>query len=310
MDKLKRMAVFARVVEAGAMSAAARELGMTPSAVSQQIRQLEEETGVVLLHRSTRRLGLTEAGAVFFQGCQAMVQAAQQAEQGLAELRDEPVGELRIAVPLGFAGEHLSAALAPLLLAHGQLALRLFADDARVDLIEMRIDLAIRIGRLADSSLVARPLATWPEVLCAAPAYLAGAGMPQQPADLLRHDWLMLSVLEEPQWLELHGPQGELERLRLEGRVASNNANSLKHMALGGVGITRQPLQDVAAELADGRLQRLLPDWRLPDLGVYAVTPRREAQPAKVRFAIEALRRYLAPGEQQGRNKKGEDNLG
>jgi len=169
MDKLRRMAVFARVVEAGAMSAAARELGMTASAVSQQIRQLEQETGVVLLHRSTRRLGLTEAGAVFLQGCQAMVQAAQQAEQNLAELRDEPVGDLRIAVPLGFAGEHLSAALAPLLVRHPQLALRVFADDARVDLIEMRIDLAIRVGRLSDSSLVARPLAAWPELLCAAP---------------------------------------------------------------------------------------------------------------------------------------------
>jgi DNA-binding transcriptional LysR family regulator len=168
----------------------------------------------------------------------------------------------------------------------------------------MRIDLAIRVGRLADSSLIARPLAAWTEVLVAAPAYLQRMGTPQQPADLVRHDWLILTVLEEPTWLELHGRHGELERLRLQGRVASNNANSLKHMALAGLGITRQPLPDVAAELADGRLIRLLPDWRCPELGVYAVTPRRDEQPAKVRFAIDALRQFL------GGNKKGESSLG
>ena len=285
--------MFARVVEAGAMSAAARELGMTPSAVSQQIRLLEEETGVTLLHRSTRKLTLTEAGAVFFTGCAAMVQAALHAEQRLAELRDEPVGELRVAAPVDFAGAHLTAALAPLLLAHPQLALRLFADDARIDLIEQRIDLAVRVGRLADSSLVARPLATWAEALCAAPAYLAGKDIPRVPTDLLRHDWLILTVLEEPQWLELHGLGGALERLRVEGRVATNNANSLRHMTLAGLGVARLPIPDVEADLTAGRLIRLLPDWRLPDIGVYAVTPRREAQPAKVRFAIEALRKYL-----------------
>lgn len=294
MDKLRRMAVFAKVVECGAMSAAARELGMTASAVSQQIRQLEEETGVVLLHRSTRKLTLTEAGAAFYEGCAAMMAAAQRAEQSLAELRDAPMGELRVAAPVDFAGTHLAPALAPLLTAHPNLSLRLFADDARVDLIEMRIDLAVRVGRLADSSLVARPLATWAEVLCAAPAYLARCGMPTVPSDLVQHSWLTLTVLEEPQWVDLIGPAGEQERLRVEGRIASNNANSLKQLTLAGLGIARQPLPDVAAELADGRLLRILPDWSVPDIGVYAVTPRREAQPAKVRHAIEALRVYLA----------------
>lgn len=294
MDKLRRMALFARVVETGAMSAAARELGMSTSAVSQQIRQLEGETGVVLLHRSTRKLTLSEAGAAFYEGCAEMVKAAQSAEQRLAELRDAAVGELRIAAPVGFAGTHLAGALGPLLQKNPGLRLRLFIEDRRIDLIEERIDLAIRIGALADSTLVARELASWEMVLCAAPSYLARAGMPQSPADLLAHDWLVLTVLETPHQLELAGPKGESFKARVEARVASTNSRSLREMALMGAGIARQPLPDVEEELREGKLIRLLPQWLVPAIGVYAVTPQRDAQPAKVRHAIDALRRYLA----------------
>lgn len=294
MDKLRRMALFARVVETGAMSTAARELGMSPSAVSQQIRQLEGETGVVLLHRSTRKLALSEAGAAFYEGCAEMVKAAQSAEQRLAELRDAAVGELRVAAPVGFAGTHLAGALGPLLQNNPGLRLRLFIEDRRIDLIEERIDLAIRIGTLADSSLVARELANWEMVLCAAPSYLARAGMPKTPEDLLTHDWLVLTVLETPHQLELTGPKGESFKARVEARVASTNSRSLREMALAGAGLARQPLPDVEEELKNGKLIRLLPEWRVPAIGVYAVTPQREAQPAKVRHAIDALRRYLA----------------
>jgi len=166
IDRLKRMAVFARVVEANSMSAAARELGMTTSAVSQQIRQLEAETGLALLHRSTRRLNTTEAGQAYYEDCAAMLHAAQAAEQRLSDLRDEPRGELRVAFPVGFSA-HLAAALAPLLRAHPRLTLRLFAEDRRVDLIGERIDLAIRAGALADSTLVARRLAEWGHIMVA-----------------------------------------------------------------------------------------------------------------------------------------------
>ncbi len=294
MDKLRRMALFARVVETGAMSAAARELAMSTSAVSQQIRRLEAETGVVLLHRSTRRLTLTEAGAAFYEGCAAMVKAAQSAEQRLAELRDAAVGELRIAAPVGFAGTHLAGALGPLLQNHPELRLRLFIEDRRIDLIEERIDLAIRIGTLADSSLVARELAVWDMVLCAAPAYIARRGLPKTPEAVLAHDWLVLTVLETPHQLELTGPKNESFRARIEARVASTNSRSLREMALAGAGIARQPLPDVEDELKSGRLIRILPEWRVPSIGVYAMTPQRDAQPAKVRHAIEALRQYLA----------------
>lgn len=294
MDRLRQMAVFAQVIQAGSMSAAARELGLTASAVSQQIRQLETDLGVTLLHRSTRRLSLSEAGAVFLDGCQSMVAAARGAEQRLADLRDAPVGELRLTAPADFARSHLAPALAPWLLDHPRLTLHLLASDERIDLIEHRIDLAIRIGRLPDSSLVARRLGTWEEVLCAAPSYLARRGLPREPADLAGHDWLSLSVLAEPVHVELAVADGRVERLRLEPRLASNSASALRELALAGLGIVRQPLMGVADELRRGQLVRLLPGWVLPELGVFAITPRRDEQPAKVRQAIAALRSYLA----------------
>lgn len=294
MDRLRQMALFAQVVQAGSMSAAARELGLTASAVSQQMRRLETDLGVVLLHRSTRRLSLSEAGAVFLEGCQAMLGAARGAEQRLADLRDAPVGELRLAAPADFARRHLAPALAAWLLANPKLRLRLFAGDERIDLIEQRIDLAIRIGRLPDSSLVARRLGTWDEVLCAAPAYLVRRGVPRQPADLLAHDWLSLTVLAEPAHVELVAPDGRSERLRMEPRLAGNSASALRELALAGLGIARQPRLDVGEELRRGELVQVLPGWSLGELGVYAVTPRRDEQPAKVRQAIDALRDYLS----------------
>jgi DNA-binding transcriptional LysR family regulator len=146
---------------------------MTPSAVSQHISKLESEHGVSLLHRTTRSLTLTEAGSLFYQGCADMLAAARLAEQRLNEMRDAPVGELRLSAPTGFAGPMLTEALAPLLAAHPRLSLKLFFHDEMIDLVQHRIDLALRAGDLKDSSLVARHLADWESVLCAAPSYLA-----------------------------------------------------------------------------------------------------------------------------------------
>lgn len=302
MDKLKAMATFARVVELGSMSAAAREMGMSTSAVSQTIRALEAQTGVALLHRSTRRLTLSAAGSGFYEGCAEMLAAAQRAEQRLAEQRDAPLGELRIAAPVSFAGAHLGIALAPLLRTNPQLSLRIFAADERIDLIEARIDLAIRVGRLADSSLVARPLAQWNELLCAAPGWLAQVGLPREPEDLAQLDWLLLTPLGEPQVLDLR--RGTAQRqVRILGRNASNSQQALLALTRAGLGISRQVEPDVAADLASGALVRVLPEWSLPPIGIWAVTPQREAQPAKVRHAIEALRQSLArrpPGAAEG----------
>ncbi|WP_374555829.1 LysR family transcriptional regulator [Aquitalea pelogenes] len=287
------MAVFATVVEQGSMVAAARALGMTPSAVSQHISKLESEHGVSLLHRTTRSLTLTEAGSLFYQGCADMLAAARLAEQRLNEMRDAPVGELRLSAPTGFAGPMLTEALAPLLAAHPRLSLKLFFHDEMIDLVQHRIDLALRAGDLKDSSLVARHLADWESVLCAAPSYLARHPAITTPQQLEQHQWVMLDHERSHTWLIMENAAGEVERPMVERRVSSNNILAARQFVLAGMGLSIQPEPEVRQELADGRLLRVLPQWRLPALGIFVVTPRRDAQPAKVRYAIEALRQRM-----------------
>ena len=297
MEQLKRMALFATVVDRGSMVAAAEVLGMSASAVSQQIRKLEQATQLSLLHRTTRKLTLTEAGAQLYRSCRQIVELAEQAELRLAELRDAPVGELRIAAPVGFSGRLVTDALAPLLSTHPQLSLRLFFQDEQIDLVGQRIDLAIRVGNLEDSSLVARHIGDWPMLLCAAPAYLARCGAIDGPERLGELDWLSLGH-ERGAQMVLHGPGGVVQRLRVEGRVMCNNILSVRQFTLAGMGVSLQPEPEIRELLARGELLQVLPGWRPEPLGLHLVTPRRDAQPAKVRYAMEALRRSLLAGRE------------
>ena len=178
MPDLKSYAVFAETVAAGSMSAAARRLGMTPSAVSQIIGGLERQTGVTLLHRSTRRLALTEAGERCYPHCLRLLEAGQAATASLEQARDAPAGELRIAAPVGF-GAHVAPALAPVLAEWPRLRLRLIVADDLIDLVEQRIDIALRVGRAADSLWAVRRLCDLDLILCAAPTYLDRHGQPE-----------------------------------------------------------------------------------------------------------------------------------
>lgn len=292
MDQLRRMAVFAEVVAAGSLTAAGRQLGMTPTAVSQHLRQLEQSLGLALLHRSTRRLTLTEAGERYHTGCAAMVAAARSADQALSRLRDEPEGELRLAAPIGF-GSLLARALAPLR-SHPRLTLNLLLDDNVIDLIEERVDLALRAGEQADSTLVARKLGSMKPQLCAAPAYLAERGWPASPTDLLRHD-LLISRPRHTSFdmLELTGPDGTQQQLRFEARVHASQVTGLHALCVAGWGIGMAVSQEDQQALADGRMVPVLPGWQLADLPVYAVTARRGEQPAKVRHALDLLAAYF-----------------
>ena len=328
MDDLKPLAVFAEVVDAGSMSGAARRLGMSPSAVSQTIRGLEQQGGVTLLHRSTRKLALTEAGERYYPHCKRLLEAAHAAADSLQQARDAPTGELRVSAPVGFA-THIAPALAPLLADAPQLRLRLLVDDAMIDLIDARIDVAIRVGRLADSNWVARRLCDFEMILCAAPDYLARQGMPATPQQLPAHQWLAFGR-ETPRDgphdgfaapgnaafaaasrshgkgafaptqpatmpLDMHSDAGERHRIHVEARIASNNQISLQQMCEHGLGIARLGHADVAPALARGTLVRVLPQWRFAAMPVWAVTPRREeVEAAKVRGAVEHLKRHFA----------------
>ncbi|HEY0955211.1 MAG TPA: LysR family transcriptional regulator [Roseateles sp.] len=286
LDQLKRMAVFASVIRHGSFAAAARQLRTSTSAVSQQIRALESDMGVTLLHRSTRKLSLTPAGERFHTGCAAMVAAAESAQAQLLQLRDAPEGELRIAMTVGF-GRRIGPALAPLLAAHPGLTLHLQVEDGFTDLVAHRIDLAIRFGRLPDSAWVAQPLGRLHTSLYASPAYLAQRGVPATPEALQGADWLVLhDGTDQP--LRLVG-----SALTVQPRYTSNNQLTLQQLCEAGLGLAALGDDDVAEAVAAGRLLRLDTELALPELPVWALTPQRDAQPAKVRHAIAALKAHL-----------------
>ena len=307
MDDLKPYAVFAETVAAGSMSAAARRLGISPSAVSQIIRQLEQQAGVMLLHRSTRKLALTEAGERCYPHCRLLLEAARAAESALAQARDAPSGELRVAAPVGFAA-HIALALSPLLALAPQLLLSLAVDDAFTDLIDGRIDIAIRVGTLPDSAWVARPLCHAEMVLCAAPAYLSRRGMPASPHVLPDHHWLAYerdalatgkgSAGAEPQGLPamtldlLHSTE-PAQQVQVPVRIASNNHLSLQQMCEQGLGIARLGYADVLPAMTRGTLVHVLPQWYFSPVAVSALTPRRAGEPVKVRAALDALQHYF-----------------
>lgn len=292
MDKLNRMAVFATVVAEGSFVAAARRLEMTPSAVSQHMRSLEKSLGMPLLHRSTRRLALTDAGEAFYPGCEAMLQEAQRAEQRLAELRDTLVGELRIATTVGIGSGPLAEALAPLLLAHPKLTLRILADDQVVDMIEQRVDISLRVNlQLADTNLIAHPLTAWPMVLCAAPRYLSQHGVPETPQELVQHRRITGSG--HGLHLDLHHHAGETFKLRLAaGQVVSGSMNVIRAFTRNGLGISGQPLYEIGDELRRGELIALLPQWRPAPYRLHALTLER-VLPEKTRQALHYLREYF-----------------
>lgn len=288
------MAVFATVVRAGSMRRAARELHLTPSAVSQQIRQLEKETGVTLLRRSTRRLALTDAGQTFFEGCATMLDAARSAHDRLTELQDDVAGELAVSAPVGFAAVHLSASMAPLLAAHPHLTIRLVVTDDLLDLARERIDIAITIGTSPPaSSLVRKHLALWDNVLVASPGYLKARGRPRSPEQLADHVFISL-----PPWHHggdlLTGPGGQRFRVTPTPRVTSNNQLTIKQLTIAGCGLSFNVAPEIQEELRTRRLTRVLPKWTAPRLSVDALMLPRAVQPAKVRAAVETLASYVS----------------
>ena len=291
------MIVFAKVAELGSFSRAAQALHVSTPAVSQQIRRLEESLQTQLIHRTTRKLTLTHAGQVFAEECEAMLHAVNQAHAKVAALRDQLTGELRISMPLDPGLQQVIPALAGFIRDNPALTVRLLIGDERIDLIDERVDVAVRMGHLEDSSLVARRLTTWQEVICASPQYLAQRGLPRSPEDLDGHEWIALTFLGEPQTLRLCRVGSPEHRVRIRGRVLANSAQGATRLAMAGLGLTRAMEPDVMPLLETGALVRVLPEWSAPPVGVYAVTLKRGNQPASVRRCIEHLQAHFAERE-------------
>ncbi|MCH8037974.1 MAG: LysR family transcriptional regulator [Proteobacteria bacterium] len=289
MEDLSAMAVFARVVEMESFSGAARALGLSKSAVSKRVGRLEDRMGLRLLNRTTRRLSLTEAGAAFYQGCRRVVAEAEAAERAVSRLASAPRGRLKVNAPMSFGVRHLAPALPDFMARYPELNVDLTLNDRVVDLVEEGFDLAIRIARLAESSLIARRLAPNRLVLCAAPSYLAAHGAPRAVEDLKDHACLLYSYQTAGDAWRLCGPGGE-RRLAVTGRLRINNGDALLAAALGGLGVALLPCFICGQDLRAGRLIQVLPAWSGPaDTAIAAVYPASRNLSPKVRVFVDFL---------------------
>ncbi|MDV4313780.1 LysR family transcriptional regulator [Acinetobacter indicus] len=295
LDQLRAMGVFACVVEKSSFSGAARELGITTSAVSQQIRSLENEMEVTLLHRSTRKLSLTEAGQAFFHSCQEMLAAAERGKIRINELRDDLVGDLRIATTPELGANHVIPALSHWMSAHRGLAIHVEADNQFIDLIEGRIDIALRMSsKIEDSQLNVVPLARVEQVLVASPSYLNQTTPVSRPEDLKNHDLIPVNLMKNYASFSFHHTStGEVVGLDMSSRLTTNNVLIAKSLCLQGHGIARLLYLDVQKDLINGSLVEVLPEWKLPTFTLYAITPKREQQPMKVHRCLDALKQYF-----------------
>lgn len=303
LDNLRAMGVFACVVESGSFSGAAKELGITTSAVSQQIRSLENEINVTLLHRSTRKINLTEPGQAFYQSCQEMMAAAERGKIRISELQDELVGALRIATTPILGVSHVVPALSRWIDAHPSLEFTIDADYNSVDLTNERVDIALRMARFVDEEqFEAYPLAKVEQLLLASPAYLNQNNAIIKPSDLEQHKLVSVDLVENYSHLEFeHHESKEQAIINMDVKLQTNNIYVMKTLSQYGHGICRALYLDVQQEMRQGALIQVLPDWKLPEYTLYAITLKREQQPVKIVRCLEALKSYFAQQPQSSR---------
>jgi len=291
MDSLADLDVFARIVTSGSMSAAGRELGLSPAVISKRIRRLEERLGTRLLQRTTRQIALTEAGQGFYERVVAILASAEEAEAWVSRRSSAARGLLRVTAPTSFGRLHIAPHLAAFLDAHPELTVELVLSDAFVDIVGEGFDVAVRIADLQDSSLVARRLAANHRVLCAAPSYLASHGRPTSLQDLGQHRLLAHNT---DQW-RLEGPDGPTA-VRIDSRLRTNSSEVVREAVIAGLGIALRSTWDVGPELRDGRLVRVLPEWGgARKVAIHAVYPSRRHLAQKVRVFIDHLAGLYGP---------------
>ncbi|MDF1790820.1 MAG: LysR family transcriptional regulator [Thalassobaculaceae bacterium] len=291
-DHLSAMAVFARVVDSGGFSRAAESLGISKSAVSKQVSRLEDRFGTRLLNRTTRRISLTEAGERVLEHSHRAVAEFEAAEAEVGAHRDTPSGVLRVSAGVSFGQSELAPKLAGFLAGCPDLSIDLVLNDRRVDLVEEGYDVALRIGVLEDSSMMARRIAPVRGLTVAAPGYLDRRGRPSAPADLASHDCLGYSYLNGGGLWHFDGPSGQI-RHRFSPRLMSNNGTALAAAAERGMGVVQMPNFIVGDAVREGRLEEILAEYRKPDVGLFAVYPAGRPLAAKVRafidFAVEVF---------------------
>ena len=290
MDKLTSMRVFATVVQSGSFTAAADALAISKAMVSKHIHSLEDLLGARLLNRTNRRLHLTEAGAAYLERCKQILNDVEEAERAVVELNSEPRGILKLAAPTSLGTFHLVPAIADYEKLYLEVKVLLSLQDQPVDLVEEGLDLAIRVGKLPDSSLIARQLASVRIVVCGAPVYLKAHGEPQTPDDLAQHNCLRYTEwTPKGEWL-FKGPAGEFS-VPVSGDFEANLGDAVRMAALSERGLVQLPAYVLGPDLKAESLQAVLTNFAPDKMPIYAVYPHREHLSATVRSFVEFLLR-------------------
>ena len=289
MDVMHSMAVFRRVVEAKSFSAVARETNMSQSTVSKHIASLEERLDTKLLNRSTRSLKLTEAGKEYYQHCIRILNDFQEAEASVGKGKIDPTGTLRISTSAAFGRTYILPYLDDFLSTYPDIKIDLIFGDKYTDLGKEGIDLAIRIGPLEDSSLIAKKIGSSPRVVVASPEYLVKHGRPKVPADLIKHDCLFYSLQKSPDLWYFNSTQEGDESIRVNGRIKASSPDAVCDATLEGLGISILGEWYVRKHLKNGHLIKILPDFKPTAYDIHAVYPERRFMPQKVKRMIQFI---------------------
>ena len=288
MDKLNAMAAFTKVVALGSYAEAGRQLGLTRSAVSKGVIELEQILGARLLDRTTRKVSVTEAGMAYYERCLAILADIEETELQVSRLHDEPKGTLKVNAPMSFGTLHVGRAVADFMAAYPDLKVELALNDRFIDPVEEGFDVTIRIADLRDSSLIARKLAPSRRVLVASPDYVRANGYPESPDDLVNHQCLNYghSTLMQ-RWNLTDG--GKALNVPINSRLCANNGDVLRDAALAGQGITKLPTFLIGSEIEAGRLEVVLEDFPPTQLSIYALYAPNRYLAAKSRLFIDFL---------------------
>lgn len=289
MDVLSDIAVFVQVVDSGSFTAAADRLELSKSVISKYVTRLEEQLGVRLLNRTTRKLSLTEAGQAFYHKSRIALQDLDDARAEVSRLQADPRGVLRLNAPMTFGILHIAPRLAEFHRQYPEVKVDLNLDDRKLDVVEEGFDLSVRIAELPDSSLVARRLCRCRHVVVAAPSYLQEMGKPKTPAALSEHRILTYRYQESRlDWHFLRGDKG-VEHVQVDGHTRMNNSLAIREAVLAGMGIARMPSFAVGEEIRQGSLVELFSNYELPELSVFLIYPQRRHLSPKVRAFIEFM---------------------
>ena len=296
MDRLQAIELFIRVVDLGSFSKAAADLGMGQPTATKLVASLEKQLGSRLLHRSTRGVSPTEIGTLYYNKCKLIAHHLEEAQSVSTLLQSKVQGALRISTSVAFGRRVLSPMVMRFMQMHPKLHIELNFDDRYVNLVEQGIDVAVRMGPLADSSLGARYLGTNPWVMVASRSYLDLHGVPLNPTDLALHDALIYSTVQGDARWHLSGVNGQLEAVQVRGPLRSNNLSVLLLAARSGLGLATLP-KYVAQESLRGRfLEEILTDWTLPAQEIHAVYPSPQLVPTKVTSFVAWLQGQFVPG--------------